>query len=196
MIKILLILSVIIVLLLGLLGITYKQSRANRSEAIRWEHNYKEVSDSVSRIQLTLREFKDQSTSREDSLLRKLRIKPKQVEKIIYIENKYINKDTNEVDLTPIHPIGTSPKMYMGFIKSIDCLLIEGAVLTSDMNAELIFTNITYTNEYTYIAYWKRRKWRLLGINTRIFGKKQGELEVTSTCGATQVKEIDIIKRK
>lgn len=198
MTKILIILSVVIAILLGLLGVTYSQMRKQRSEAIRWEHNYEQASEKVSRIELTYREFKDQATEREDSLLKQLDIKPKQVEKIVYIENTYTNTDTTPIPfiITGEESIIIDKPIKLKFVANIDCLSVSGNVYSKDVNSTMEISSIAYKNDFNYVAYWKRREWRLLGINTRIFGKKQGELKVTSTCGETIVKEIDIIKKK
>lgn len=199
MTKLILILSAVIVILMGLLGITYKQMRTQRSEAIRWEHNYEQSQEDISRIELTYREFKDQATAKEDSLLKELSIKPKQVERIVYIENEYTNTDTTEIDFIitgdEVVDIPERPKT-LKFISRIDCIQIEGMVTTKDPRTSLSVTSIQYNNSFSYVAYWERRQWKFLGIKSKLFGKKQGELKISSACGKSTVKEIDIIKKK
>jgi len=191
--KLNLILSIIILILIIALGLVFNKMRDNRDDAIRWEHNYEQSSDTISRINVTLREFKKTSKATNDSLLKALKIKPKQIETIITIHSEYNNVDTTHITLNKVD--STSKTHY--FMESIDCVEIGGIVITEyDSEPELIITNISYTNDIDYIAYWKRRQWKFLGIKTRLFGKKLGELEVSSECGNIELHQIDIIKKK
>lgn len=211
--KLILVLGAIIIVLIILLGFTYEQMRTNKNQALRWENNYQHSQEEISRVQMTFKEFKEQKTKKEDSLLKAIDIKPKQVEKIVYIENSYINADTHKVELVlegsaiidldyipgsenNISEIDKNIKRSSTFLYSIECLSVQGTLRTVDKNAELYITQVNYKNYHSYVAYWKRREWKILGIKTRIFGKKQGELEISSDCGKTKVKEIDIIKKK
>ncbi len=189
--KILIILITIIIVLCGILGVTYKRMTVHKADSIRHEQNYTQSQKDVQRIQLSYREFKDQKSNKIDSLLHELNIKPKQIESIITIRTTYTNTDTIFVPLTQ-----TNVNSFE-FIERIDCTEIEGSIITGLTNKpELSITNLSHNDEIDYVAYWKRRQWRLLGIKTRLFGKKLGELKVVSKCGNINVHQIDIIKKK
>jgi len=190
--KILTILLILIIALSTCLYFTYKQMRANHKDSIRWENNYDQAQSNIERIKLDYNEFKDLKTNEIDSLLKVIKVKPKQVETIIKIETFYTNTDTIYLDINKSTDINS-----FEFKESIDCLEIEGFIHTGIINDPIVaLTKTIYNNEIDYIAYWSRRQWRFLGIKTRIFGKKIAKLEVINKCGDLKVKQIDIIKKK
>ena len=192
--KIFLGLIALVVLLSLSTTIGFRMASDNKKNAIRWEDNYNESQESVSRVQMTLTEFKKHSTEREDSLLKELSIKPKQVEKVIYIHTEELNNDTVQVDLTPVDTI--QDVIEYNFIEPIGCSMVSGVVSTTDPNTELEITSLFTSYDYYYVAYWQREKRSILGIKTRLFGRKKAELEVHNSCGTTSVQEIEIIKKK
>lgn len=189
--KLIIIIGVLLASLLLSNYFMFKQMRQNKQDAVRWENNYTESKNNVSRVQLFYDEFKEEKTEEIDSLLKELSIKPKQVETIVTITNEYENTDTIYV------PMEVTPKRdVFTFSKKIDCTMIEGFIATKDNIPKLNITFVSHVEEIDHVTYWSRRKYRILGIKTKLFGRKVGELKATTNCGKVSIKQIDIIKKK
>lgn len=168
-----------------------KKTQQIKRDAIRWEKNYTIAKDSISVVNMTLSEFKKHSDKKVDSLLTKLNIKPKQVEKIIYVDNTIVIKDTIKVLLKQ-----EENKDKYSFLQYIDCIEVAGFI-ESPSEPSLNITSVSCEVETSYIAYKERKKKTILGfIHTRLFSKKETVLEVTPSCGDVKLVEINIIKRK
>lgn len=193
--KIILILGVITLIFGISLYISIFKMIENKKTAVRWENNYKESNKNVSLIKMTLKEFKEQATTKEDSLLKELNIKPKEVERIVYIENKIEMKDTVKLTIVDtVYDLQSFSKIYT-FEEKSNCISIEGYSI-SKYEPEIYLTHVESNSEVSYVAYKQRRKRKLLFFNTRLFGKKETKLEVKSSCGELKVLEIDIINKK
>jgi hypothetical protein len=194
--------SVIVVLCISLF-FTYKSKEKYKRDSHRWKDNYTQVQNDVSTIELTLEEYKNTNEFRNDSLLKELKIKPRQIEKIVYIENTYALDDTVTPDLIednkfgPDVVVGDDNKYKLDFLTSKECLTVGGSIITSDKDVKLDITYMQSVNSFKYVAYWEREKRKVLGIfNTRLFGRKLAKLEIKGICGETKLKEINIIKRR
>lgn len=193
--KIILILIAIIAILGSILFVTLKSNNNNKKDAVRWENNYNESLDSIQRVTITYSEFKDKFQEKYDSLLDLNKIKPKQVEKIITINNVVRVTDTfymQQYENNYINGIYT-----ISFTKDTSCISLSGFIKTEDSNSKIGISNLSYNSESNYIAYWNRNRYKFLGLfYTKFLGKKIGTLHVASKCGDVKVKEIDIIKKK
>lgn len=193
--KIIVILSGVIITFGLIIYLLFSKMIDHKQDAIRWKSNYNETKKEISKVELTLKEFKEQSSEREDSLLNLLNIKPKQVERIIYVENKIEVKDTVKIEVES-NKQNTSPLLGIyPFKKQVSCISLEGYAISAN-KPEIYLTYIKSNSKISYVAYKQRKKRKILFFNTRFLGKKETKLEVKNSCGKIEVLEIDIIKKK
>jgi hypothetical protein len=194
-------LIIVIICLLVTVGILFKSNKSNKNDYIRWKNNYEEIKKDNNVINKTFREFKETTTETQDSLLKLLDIKPKQVVKIVEIKTYYKVTDTILIPISEtdsiLEDMFSLKKYTLSFSKKTDCYGIEGFIKTNDNTSELNLTTVENNNELTYVVYWKRRRYYLLGfIPTSFLGKKVTTLKTESKCGNTEISEINIIKQK
>jgi len=146
------------------------------------------------RLTLTQKEMLASITIEQDSLIRLLKIRPKQIERIV--ERVHIEIDTT--GMTQLLASNDSlEKVIRGqlnrsypFLDHEGCFTFAGNVKLSD-GLILEVTRREYRNTSTEIAYIEREK-KFLFIH---YGKWEGRLFIQNTCGSDMVKELDIIKK-
>lgn len=175
-----------------------KSLKRAMAEIERLEYNQGQLLDEVDdykRISLTRAELIASLTSRQDSLLRALKVKPKQVEKIV--ERWHYSVDTTQK--AQLLASNDSLKKIIDdkiardypFIDKEGCFLFAGSVSIDD-GLSLAVTRREYTNRSTEIAYLERSR-RFLFIR---YGPWRGRLHINNECGDDQVKELVVVKNK
>lgn len=183
-------LILLIIVVLGFICFSfYKLWRSERERAERWEENFKQQTQKIQELNLTWKEYKKVTDDRTDSILKELKVRPKWVREVNYINHYYYDSTTVVINPDPVvQPSGT----VYPFIDKNECFTIGGHMKVDplDLTPELTINLREYTDETTQIFYKKRRK--LLGFIPWTFENYQ---EVSSTCGTNEVKRINIIKR-
>lgn len=175
-----------------------KSLKRARAEIERLEYNQSQLLDEVDdykRISLTRAELIASLTSRQDSLLRALKVKPKQVEKIV--ERWHHSVDTTQK--AQLLASNDSLKKIIDdkiardypFIDKEGCFLFAGSVSIDD-GLSLAVTRREYTNRSTEIAYLERSR-RFLFIR---YGPWRARLHINNECGDDQVIELVVVKNK
>ena len=168
-----------------------------RAKSERLAYNQKQLLLEVNnymRLTLTQKEMLANITIEQDSLIRLLKLKPKQIERIV--ERVHVEIDTTgRVQLLASNDslqkvIRENLERSYPFLDHEGCFTFAGNVKISDgLNLEV--TRREYRNTATEIAYIEREK-KFLFIH---FGKWQGKLFVKNECGEDIVKEVDVIKK-
>ena len=115
------------------------------------------------------------------------KIATKKIEQIITQTLKYRDTATNNVNLQPIlDAIKTKQNIKVPIIDSTACMIIKGYVVFKNDTLSLDITDRQFTNTSDVISYWQRNQWKLLGIKTRLFGKKQATVIIKDACGQTK----------
>ena len=145
------------------------------------------------RLTLTQKEMLASITLEQDSLIRLLKIRPKQIERIV--ERVHIEIDTtgrtqqlaSNDSLDKV--IRDQHDRSYPFLDHEGCFTFAGNVKVSD-GLIVEVTRREYRNTSTEIAYIEREK-KFLFIH---YGKWEGRLFIQNTCGSDMVKELDIKK--
>lgn len=132
-------------------------------------------------LELTYKEAIRGKDLKIDSISHLLRIKPKQIERIIYKE--IIQHDTT-IKYVPV--IQTNDTTWK-FTDKGDCFVYKGEVILSKEDINVKRVDFLYQNQIIDTYFWKRKFW--------IFSKKKYFQESVATCGGSQTKEV-IIKKK
>jgi hypothetical protein len=163
-----------------------------RSEKIRHRENYTQLEEfhekKVATLELDKKQFEKQLDSTQRALLKQKNIKPKKV--VQFIEVEHTNIDTIEVAAK----VEQKSDTVFTFKHEDDCFYIQGRVEINLDVPNIIIEEKHYLNKSTYIAHIKRRSYKVLGIKTRILGKRYVELTTISDCGEETVKVINIKK--
>ena len=174
-----------------------KQYLKEKAKSERLAYNQDQLLDQVNqymRLTLTQKEMLASITIEQDSLIRLLKIKPKQIERIV--ERIHIEVDTTE--RTQLLASNDSLQKVIRerlnreypFLDQEGCFTFAGNVKISD-GLSLEVTRREYINKSTEIAYIEREK-KFLFIR---YGKWQGKLFIDNECGTDIIKELDIIKK-
>jgi len=189
----------IVLLILGLAAwgsYTRKQLIKAKAENIRYANNQQQLLDQVNdfkRIIVSRRELIESLTTKQDSLIRELKIKPKQVERVV--ERIHYTIDT--VQTTKLLASNDSLKMIINnnlsreypFIDQEGCFTFGGFVGINN-GLKLQVQRREYLNRSTEIAYIERSK-KFLFIR---YGPWKGRLYIDNECGEDQIKELAVIK--
>lgn len=192
--------AAILIIVLSLVSwgtLTRKQLIKARAENIRYQYNQQQLLDKVNeykRIVVTREELISSLTREQDSLMRELKIKPKQVERIV--ERWHYSVDTTQkAQLLASNDslkriIEDNLSQRYPFLDQAGCFIFGGSVAI-DQGLRLEVTRREYTNRSTEIAYLEREK-KFLFIR---YGPWRGKLFVDNECGEDQVKELTVVKR-
>lgn len=168
-----------------------------KAKSERLAYNQDQLLDQVNqykRLDITQREMLASMTTEQDSLIRVLKIKPKQIERIV--ERIHIEVDTTEK--TQLLATNDSLQKVIRerldreypFLDQAGCFVFAGKVKISD-GLSLKVNRREYINKSTEIAYIEREK-KFLFVR---YGKWQGKLFIDNECGTDIIKELDIIKK-
>jgi hypothetical protein len=156
-----------------------------RAEKIRLTENIGQLLDENTDYQiltLTQKEAIRASSLKIDSITHLLKIKPKQVERIIYKE--IIQHDTTIVQIPAAQINDTTWK----FTDAGNCFVYKGEVSLSDNIVGVKRVDFVYRNNIVDTYFWKRSFW--------IFSKKRYFQESITECDAKVTTKEVIIKKK
>ena len=150
-------------------------------------NNFQLMRDNDTQIVLYLKEkeVSGKLKRERDSIAASLKIKPKQIEKIIYQTNTII--DTFKVEV----PVYLTTKNFWKISDTINkCTIYNADLRLVKDSLYLTRTGFYYNNKATE-AYYKKRSRSFLGIK---FGKWIYHKELSSECGKTQQTTFNFIK--
>ncbi len=187
----------LIILCLAAWGTNNRQKYVTaKAENIRFEFNQKQLLEETNqykRLYVKKEEMVKSLTQKQDSLLKALKVKPKQVERIVESVHHEIDT-TGRTQLLAINDsllqvIENNQIREYPFKDVEGCFTFEGLV-TIDNGLHLAVTKREYTNTSTEIAYIEREK-KFLGIK---YGRWRGKLYINNECGEDIVKELTVVK--
>ncbi len=170
-----------------------KEKAKNERLAYNQDQLLNQVNDYM-RLTLTQKEMLANITLEQDSLIRLLKIKPKQIERIV--ERVHFEIDTTgkaqmlASNDSLLQVIRARLNKNYAFVDHEGCFTFAGNVKVGEgLSLEVIRRE--YLNRSTEIAYIEREK-KFLFIR---YGKWKGKLFVDNECGNDLVKELDVIKK-
>ena len=170
------------------LNVILKQNKTYKLENARLNSNQVVLlarASNYEKLVLTYREAEKQNLIRFDSLAKLLKIKPKEITKIV--EKTIVQTDTVD-HLIPVDVIGKDTWLISDKDK---CFEWSGVARLKDDSLNVTRTLFNYHNK-TDDVFWEHRKYKFLGIR---FGKKQTFQQTVSECGNAQTIEISILKK-
>lgn len=157
------------------------------SEVERLDNNIKQLlaeNQQQTALILTKDEFIVSMTDSVETLLKALKIRPKQVVKYIEREVKEVIRDTVEVESTWLKDVTWK------LSDKDKCWRWEAEATLNELDLDVNRTFFEYKNASTDIYYWQRKKILFLKI-----GKKEYYQKHLPECGTESVREITIIKK-
>lgn len=167
--------------------ILIKENKAHEKEIIRLENNqFQTLSDNLQQTELTLKqnEVIGRIKKERDSLALIVKVKPKQITKIITIDNS-----THDTTRVPVE-INLLDKNTWMLIDSGECfkyvskLILEGSDIIGERQL------FEYNNK-TIQTFYKMRPYKFLFIR---FGRWQYKQVIDSKCGEQSIKTINFVK--
>jgi hypothetical protein len=175
-------------MLLGIIGIK-KYADNQKDRADRMTENYSKLEDNNKQLELTYKELNDRQLETITRLSDSLDIKPKTIEKIVTV---------TVIDSIP-YPVETFVEKIDSntykFKRDTGCFKIRGRVFILDSIPNVIIDKLEYNNVIDYVVYLQRKQWELWFIKSRLFGRKEAELEIITKCGESTVEEVKLIKK-
>lgn len=152
---------------------------------IRKYDSLKFASQLYSKKELT--EYLEYNRKDLQDFLKKNDVKLNRLQQIITQTLKYKDTTSNNVNLQPIlDAIKNQKNIKVPVIDSTDCLIIKGYVAFEDDTLTLNITDREFKNKSDVISYWERNQWKILGIKTRLFGRKEATVIIKDACGKTE----------
>ena len=191
--------AIAIVFLIGLAIWFYKDYQFQKTENVRQTENNKQLRkyDSLKFASQTyttdeLQEFLDFQRKDLKQYLDKNKVSVKRIERIITQKLNYLDTVNRSQNLQPIlDAIKNNQNLKVPVIDSTDCLIIRGWVVFENDSLSLNITDRQFTNVTDVVSYWERNQWKLLGIKTRLFGRKKATVIIKDKCGKTRTFLID-----
>jgi len=191
-----------IYLIIGLIAVTvwfYKDYTFQKAENLRQTENIEQLRkyDSLKYASQTytkkeLQEYLDYNRKDLQDFLQENKIATRKIEQIITQTLKYRDTAIKSVNLQPIlDAIISKQNIKVPVVDSTACLIIKGFVVFENDTLSLNITDRKFKNTSDVISYWERNQWKLLGIKTRLFGKKKATVIIKDACGRTQTFVID-----
>jgi hypothetical protein len=134
-------------------------------------------------LYLKQKEVSGKLSKERDSLAKALKIRPKEIQKIVYIDNTII--DTVKIPV----PVQLKQDFWTLSDKS-KCILWEAEVYLEDRDLKVWRTNLEYSNRITETFYRKRPS-KFLFFR---YGKYVNYQQVDAECGGVQIKEFNFVK--
>lgn len=134
-------------------------------------------------LYLKQKEVSGKLSKERDSLAKALKIRPKEIQKIVYIDNTII--DTVKIPV----PVQLRQDFWTFSDKS-KCITWEAEVYLEDRDLKVWRTNLEYSNRITETFYRKRPK-QFLFIP---YGKWQNLHQIDAECGGVQIREFNFVK--
>jgi hypothetical protein len=182
---------VLIVVLVATVNIQIKQIRTLSATAERLENNQKAIMVNSENylVKQDLSEFKSTLSPRIDSIIHELKVKPKNVERIV--ERYYFHTDSIIKEYYP-EPIDINGSIKYPFIDTTQCFTFGGNLKIVDQKPA-IEVNLRKYEDDAVDVYYRERSKKFWFIR---YGKWKTERQTMSNCGDTNIKEIEIIRRK
>lgn len=170
------------------LKILIQKNKAQKTEIARVQENNMQLmaeNRQITNLALTQKEIIGKISREVDSLAKQLKIKPKQITKIVYID--IYTRDTIKV---PVY-VTVTGKNQWNISDSSKCFKWTGKAYLTEDSLKIDRTLYEDRNKITQ-AFYKVRPFRFLFIR---YGRWQYLQSLSSTCGNTKELSIDIIKR-
>ena len=191
-----------IYLIIGLIGVAvwfYKDYTFQKQEVSRVKENAEMIRkyDSLKFASQTytkkeLNQYLEYNRQDLQQFLNENKIATRKIQQIITQELKYRDTGKASVNLQPIlDAIKTKQNIKVPVIDSTACMIIKGFVIFENDTLSLDITDRKFNNTSDVISYWERNQWKILGIKTRLFGKKQATVIIKDACGQTKTFVID-----
>lgn len=180
--------AILIIALAAWGSITHKKLVRARADNIRYEYNQQQLLDQAERykrLAVTRAQLLEGMTVRQDSLIRALKIKPKQIERVVERHHYHIDTVPEIVYIAALKE-GDYP-----FIDKSTCFTFGGSIKVTD-SLQLTVDRREYHNRTTEIAYLEREK-KILFIR---YGPWRAKLHIDNECGEDLVKELTVVKTK
>ena len=134
-----------------------------------------------------LTEYLEYNRKDLQQFLKEQKIANRKLQQIITQELKYRDTIKNSVNLQQIlAAIKNNQNIKVPVIDSTDCMIIKGFVVFENDTLSLNITDRQFKNKSDVVTYWQRNQWKLLGIKTRLFGKKKATVIIKDNCGRTE----------
>lgn len=189
---------IMIIVIIGLfigLGLTTKEVYKLKHKNEILISNLNELNTKNSELKFTTNELKsyikDKDTKHKaevDSILRLLKIKPKNL--IKYERILVSNLDSNTTVASLEQPIFKNDSISRVDWESVrKCLKIKGYVESLDPNPKVVITNTESSNIVYVVKSYKKSFWDVI-----FFRKGKEIIKTTNECGESDINEIEIIK--
>ena len=152
-------------------SLNYSQQLLNKSEIIDYlEYDKSELKNNLSRANIKLN----------------------RIERIITQKLEYKDTVNNDYKIEGIiAAIKDNRRLEVPVLDSTKCMVIRGSILYDGKELSLNIKERNFKNVSDVVTYWERRQWSLLGIKTRLFGKKQVTVKIFNSCGKTETKVVE-----
>jgi len=172
----------------------YKDYQFQKTENIRQTENNQQLRkyDSLKYASQTytkkeISEFLEYNRKDLQQFLKEHKIATRKIERVITQELKYRDTTPTTVNLQSIlEAIKNQQNIKVPVIDSTDCMIIKGFVVFENDTLSLNITDRKFKNVTDVVSYWERNQWKLLGIKTRLFGRKKVTIITKDKCGNTK----------
>jgi len=177
--------------------LAYKQTANRQTENVRQANTFDSLK--FKSQNLTSKELKELLEYRDKELLKLLnqdKIKVQKIEKII--NNKYYYKDTisNTINLDSIlRAVRSQIPREQEILDTLNCIKVKGKILFDGQKLSFQINSKEVKNKSTTVVHQERKQWKLLGIKTRIFGKRQLTSKTYNECGDSKTELLQVIKK-
>lgn len=173
--------------LVATVNIQIKLIKKHKADICRLENNQTEMLKQnaiTTDLNVKLSEVNGRLKAQRDSIARALQIKPKEIEKLVYI-TQYV-RDTID------HPVYIiqSAKNHWTLTDSARCYIWKGEAFLHDNNMSIVRTDFTYLNKTTE-TFYKKKPHKFLFIR---YGKTKYLKQVDSDCGQSYITTISFTK--
>lgn len=177
----------------------FKDWQHQKSENIRQTENNRQLrhNDSLNYSQQLLNkseiiDYLEYDKSELKNNLSRANIKLNRIERIITQKLEYKDTVNNDYKIEGIiAAIKDNRRLEVPVLDSTKCMVIRGSILYDGKELSLNIKERNFKNVSDVVTYWERRQWSLLGIKTRLFGKKQVTVKIFNSCGKTETKVVE-----
>jgi len=154
-------------------------------EQLRYFDSLKYASQTYSKKELN--EYLEYNRQDLQQFLKDQKIATRKIERIITQKLTYQDNVDRSVNLQPIlDAINKRQDIKIPVVDSTDCLIIKGYVAFENDTLSLNITDRKFKNKSDVVSYWQRNQWKILGIKTRLFGRKKATVIIRDNCGNTE----------
>jgi len=154
-------------------------------EQLRYFDSLKYASQTYNKKELN--EYLEYNRQDLQQFLKDQKIATRKIERIITQKLSYQDTLNRSVNLQPIiDAIKQQRDIKIPVVDSTDCLIIKGYVAFENDTLSLNITDRKFKNKSDVVSYWQRNQWKILGIKTRLFGRKKATVVIRDNCGNTE----------